>query len=222
MTPDFRQRFPRVPEHAWPRLEAWAALLRAWNARVNLISRREIDRLEERHLAPCLAATQFLRLMPGARVLDAGTGGGLPGLPLAICYPEASFALADSVGKKIGAVRDMAERLELKNVRAVQTRVEDMSRAFDFVTGRAVKNLPEFLGWVAPRVRRGRRHNPANGVLYWKGGDWETEIARTGIRPRRVVDLETELNDPAFAEKHILHVDARDLPRLKTKGKRRG
>lgn len=211
------ERFPRVAPEARDRFEHWARLLREWNSRVNLVSRRDLDQLEAHHLAPCLALTNHLRLMDGARILDLGTGGGLPGLPLAICYPQARFLLVDSIRKKTDAVADMAERLGLRNVEVRHARGETLMQTFDFVTGRAVKDLPTFMTWVRNRVRQGRRHSHANGVLYWKGGDLGPELASLGIRPRTTINLEQELDDPYFAAKHILHFDARDLPRIRTR-----
>ena len=205
-------RFPDVDAAAWPVLGAWAAALREWNARVNLVSRKDIAHLETRHLAPCLAITRHLRLMRGARVLDAGTGGGLPGLPMAICYPQAHFTLLDSTRKKVDAVAAMAAELGLKNVATRVGRAEAFHREFDFVTGRAVKSLPVFLGWVRDNVRRGARNSLPNGVLYWKGGDFEAELAAAGIRPRAVFEADAE---DGAGGKRILHFDARDLPRLK-------
>lgn len=212
------ERFPDVDAAAWSLLKAWAALLREWNARVNLVSRKDIAHLETRHLAPCLAITRHLRLMRGARVLDAGTGGGLPGLPMAICYPQAHFTLLDSTRKKVDAVAATASELGLKNVTTRVGRAEAFHREFDFVTGRAVKNLPVFLGWVRDNVRRGARNSLANGVLYWKGGDFEEELAAAGIRPRHI--FEADVGEDA-AGKRILHFDARDLPRLRAGGRGR-
>ncbi len=204
-----------VEAQAWPLLEAWAGLLREWNGKINLISRKDIDQLEERHLAHCLAVTRHLRLMPRARVLDVGTGGGLPGLPMAICYPHAHFTLVDSVGKKVRAVEDMVRRLNLKNVATHHARAESLRREFDFVTGRAVKNLPEFLAWIRGNVRHGQRNSLVNGVLYWKGGALEPDLREAGLQPRHRFDLGNELGDPYFRDKYILHFDARDLPRLR-------
>jgi 16S rRNA (guanine527-N7)-methyltransferase len=210
-----RDKFPHISEATWPILEAWAELLREWNEKVNLISRKDIDHLEERHLAHCLAITNHLKLMSGTRILDVGTGGGLPGLPMAICYPQAHFTLVDSIGKKIAVVQDIATRLKLKNVEAKQVRAETLNKQFDFVTGRAVKNLPEYFSWIKGNVRRGERNSIPNGVLYWKGGELDSELEALGIRPRKTIDLEKELDDPYFEQKYILHFDARDVPRAR-------
>jgi 16S rRNA (guanine527-N7)-methyltransferase len=179
-----QRNFPNIEPKAWAQLAEWAVLLREWNEKINLISRKDIEHLEARHLAPCLAVTNHLRLMKGARVLDVGTGGGFPGLIMAICYPQAQFTLIDSIGKKVAVVRDIAEQLGLRNVEARQARAESIKREFDFITGRAVKNLPEYFGWIKGNLRRGQRNSIPNGVLYWKGGDLAAEYAAIGIEPR--------------------------------------
>jgi 16S rRNA (guanine527-N7)-methyltransferase len=206
------EQFTELDARVWPVLDAWAGLIREWNEKINLISRKDIDFLETRHLAHCLAITPQLKLMHGARVLDVGTGGGFPGLILAICYPQAQFTLVDSIGKKIAVVQDIADQLGLKNVEARQCRAESLNKQFDFVTGRAVKNLPEFFSWIRNNLRKGRRHSIPNGVLYWKGGDLAPEYRAIGVRPRLTIDLEAELGDDYFAQKFILHFDARDVP----------
>lgn len=210
------ERFPHVSEQAWSVLAEWATLIREWNDKINLISRKDIEHLEARHLAHCLAITNHLKLMQGARVMDVGTGGGFPGLVMAICYPQAQFTLIDSIGKKIGVVRDIASKLQLKNVDARQCRAESVHKQFDFITGRAVKNLPEYFSWLQGNLRRGQRNSIPNGVLYWKGGALQPELDAIGIRPRLTVDLQAELADDYFEQKYILHFDARDVPRVKT------
>lgn len=210
-----REKFPNVPEAAWPVLEQWAALLREWNTKINLISRKDIEHLEERHLSHCLAITNHLKLMNGTRIMDVGTGGGFPGIIMAICYPQAQFTLIDSIGKKITVVQDLIDKLELKNVEAKQARAEAINKQFDFVTGRAVKNLPEFFMWIKSNVRRGERNSIPNGVLYWKGGAMDDELEALGIRPRKVINLEETFSDPYFEQKYILHFDARDVPRAR-------
>ena len=212
---DLKVTFPDIDAATWERLALWAEAMREWNQKINLISRKDIDALEQRHLAHCLAITRHLKLMGGTRVLDVGTGGGLPGLPMAICYPQAHFTLIDSIGKKIAVVRDLVDRLELKNVDAKQMRAEQLNKQFDFVTGRSVKNLPEYFSWIKNNLRRGERNSLPNGVLYWKGGAFEDELSALGIEPRKVFDLEFDLKDPYFQQKYILHFDARDVPRAR-------
>lgn len=210
-----RSKFPNVTEASWLQLQEWEPLLLEWNEKINLISRKDSSHIRERHLSHCLAITNHLKLMNGARILDVGTGGGFPGLIMAICYPQAQFTLIDSIGKKIRVVQDIAEKLNLKNVDARQIRAESLNKQFDFVTGRAVKNLPEFFSWIKGNLRRGERHSIPNGVLYWKGGALEVELDLIGIRPRKTIELEGFFKDAYFQEKYILHFDARDVPRVK-------
>ena len=209
-------KFPSVGAYQWTILEQWAQLIRDWNAKINLISRKDIDFLELRHLAHCLAITNHLKLMRGARVLDVGTGGGFPGLVMAIAYPQAQFTLVDSIGKKIMVVQSIVSELGLQNVEARQCRAESVNNQFDFVTGRAVKNLPEFFGWIKGNLRRGQRNSLANGVLYWKGGQLSEELDVLGIDPRLTVCLNGFMADSYFENKSILHFDAGDVPHARS------
>ena len=210
-----RKQFPQIEEAAWLLLETWAAYLREWNTKINLISRKDIEYLEARHLSHCLSITNHLKLMSGTRIMDVGTGGGFPGIIMAICYPQAHFTLIDSIGKKITVVQDLVDKLELKNVEARQCRAEEVKKKFDFITGRAVKNLPEYFSWIKDNVRRGERNSIPNGVLYWKGGELDDELAALGLRPRKTISLGETFSDPYFEQKYILHFDARDVPRAR-------
>ena len=211
-----RAQFPSVAAYQWTILEQWSQLIRDWNAKINLISRKDIDFLELRHLAHCLAITNHLKLMQGARVLDVGTGGGFPGLIMAIAYPQAQFTLVDSIGKKIMVVQSIVSELGLQNVEAQQCRAQSVNKQYDFVTGRAVKNLPEFFGWIKGNLRYGQRNSLANGVLYWKGGQLTEELAVLGIDPRLTVGLDGFMADSYFENKSILHFDARDVSRARS------
>ena len=151
-----------------------------------------MGRLEIKHLAHCLTITKFLRLMPKTQVLDVGTGGGLPGIPMAICYPQAKFTLMDSIAKKVMVVEDMASKLRLSNVSVRRGRVEELPKKknYDFVLGRAVTALPVFFGWVRDKVARGSRNSPANGILYLKGGDYRDELKSSGLTPAKIWNLD--------------------------------
>ncbi|MEC7229940.1 MAG: 16S rRNA (guanine(527)-N(7))-methyltransferase RsmG [Verrucomicrobiota bacterium] len=210
-----RKQFPQIEEAAWLLLETWAAHLREWNKKINLISRKDIEHLEARHLSHCLSITIHVKVISGSLIMDVGPGGGFPGIIMAICYPQAHFTLIDSIGKKITVVQDLVDRLELKNVEARQCRAEEVKKKFDFVTGRAVKNLPEYFSWIKDNVRKGERNSIPNGVLYWKGGELDDELAALGIRPRKTISLGETFSDPYFEQKYILHFDARDVPRAR-------
>lgn len=198
--------FPEITPAQWKQLEEMAALHREWNAKINLISRKDIDNLEWHHYAHCLAAVKFLKLMDGARVIDVGCGGGFPGLMLAVLYPQARFTLVDSVGKKILVVKDIVERMKLKNVEVLNARVETLDKEFDFVTGRAVTALPAFVQLTKRLVRKGAKNSHENGLLYWKGGSLEAEHAAMGVHPDFTYEVRPLLeNDEYFHEKYILH-----------------
>ena len=199
--------FPDLEEDKWVRLQEYCELLREWNAKINLVSRKDTDRLETKHLAHCLTITQFLRLMPKARLLDVGTGGGLPGIPLAICYPQAHFTLIDSIGKKVMVVEDMIQKLGLKNIEVRRGRVEELprKRRYDFVIGRAVTALPTFFGWVSNKISKGSKHSPSNGILYLKGGDYTEELKTSGLHPAKIWNLDELLPEAELGEKYLIH-----------------
>ena len=202
-----RRWFPDLTDETWEGLASYAELLREWNAKINLVSRKDMDRIETKHLAHCLTATKFLRLMPKASLLDVGTGGGLPGIPLSICYSAASFTLIDSIAKKIVAVEDMVARLGLKNVTVIRGRAEELpaKRSYDFILGRAVGDLSVFYRRVRNKVRKGSQHAPANGILYWKGGDYSQELETSRLSPARVWDLAEHLPEAGLEEKYLIH-----------------
>lgn len=199
--------FPDLTDETWASLKEYCDLLRDWNSKINLVSRKDMDRLELKHLAHCLTITKFLRLMPKARLLDVGTGGGLPGIPLAICYPQARFTLLDSIGKKVMVVEDMVSKLNLKNVEVRRGRVEEMpkKRSYDFVIGRAVTALPTFFKWVHNKIAKGAKHSPANGILYLKGGDYTEELGGTGPTPAKIWNLDELLPEAELGEKYLIH-----------------
>ncbi|MEZ5275225.1 MAG: 16S rRNA (guanine(527)-N(7))-methyltransferase RsmG [Opitutaceae bacterium] len=200
------ETFPELPSSAIARFAQWETLMREWNSRINLISRQDIDHLVDHHLLHALALTRFVTFSAGARVLDVGTGGGLPGIPLAIVFPEVEFTLVDSVGKKIRAVQAMAGELGLSNLTARQVRAETMKGRFDYVLGRAVTALPRFLEWTRHLIRPGQAGSVANGWLYFKGTAWREELASSGHQPDHVYILSEISPNPFFQEKFLLHI----------------
>jgi 16S rRNA (guanine527-N7)-methyltransferase len=208
--------FPEVNEAQWAKLTEMAALHREWNEKINLVSRKDIENLERHHYAPCMAAVKFLKLQPGAKIIDVGTGGGFPGLVLAVLYPNAEFTLVDSVGKKILVVEDIVKRLNLKNVQPVVARAETLSHDHDFITGRAVADLRTFVHQTKQLIIHGVKHSLPNGILYWQGGDPAAEKAASGISPFFSFELRPLLwNDEKFEGKRIVLYRSQDLPKCK-------
>lgn len=158
------------------RLQAFKTIFLEWNEKINLISRKDTESFELKHVLHALAIARFIRFYPGARVLDLGTGGGFPGIPLAICFPEVHFTLADSIGKKINAVQDMVERLDLKNVTVYRGRAEHLPGPFDYVVSRAVAPMAELVEWTRQSLEPGQKGSLPNGWLVLKGGDLFEEL----------------------------------------------
>jgi 16S rRNA (guanine527-N7)-methyltransferase len=218
--PLVRAFLSELPVATIERFGRFTALVRTWNERLNLVSRKDIEHLEEHHLLHSLLVTKVLRPAAGAHLADLGTGGGFPGLPLAIVFPEAKFTLVDSIAKKARAVDDMAAALELRNVRVLTERAEKIRDRFDYVLGRAVTALPEFLRWSSPLLRPGTKGSLANGVLYFKGTLWREELAGSATRPDFVWTLGDLVPRPYFTEKFLLHFSApirRPAPAVNTR-----
>jgi len=176
-----------------------------WNSQINVISRKDIDALYERHVLHSLAIARIIRFTPRTRILDVGTGGGFPGIPLAILFPEVSFHLVDSIGKKTVVVRAVAEALELANVRVDQIRAEKLNEKVDFVVSRAVTQLPEFLKWTVKSIDPGGHNALPNGILCLKGGDLKAELS--AIHRKAVVYELTEcFEEPFFESKKLLFI----------------
>ncbi len=169
--------FKNLSEKQINQLDQLWPLYNEWNEKINVISRKDIDQLYERHVLHALAIAKVVTFQPGASVMDVGTGGGFPGIPLAILFPETHFYLVDSIGKKIKVVDAICEALGLENVKAEQTRVEKVKQEFDFVVSRAVTQMPQFVAWVRKKIKKDAVHNLQNGILYLKGGDLKEELS---------------------------------------------
>ncbi|MGG7033765.1 MAG: 16S rRNA (guanine(527)-N(7))-methyltransferase RsmG [Flavobacterium sp.] len=168
--------FPNITEIQKQQFEKLEELYKDWNSKINVISRKDIDQLYVNHVLHSLAIAKIQPFEPGTYVLDVGTGGGFPGIPLAILFPETRFYLIDVIAKKIKVVQAVSDALELKNVKAEQIRAENVKSDFDFIVSRAVTNMPDFVSWVKTKIKKQNKHELKNGILYLKGGDLTEEL----------------------------------------------
>ena len=197
--------FPELSESQLQQLDALAKTVWAWNSKINVISRKD-PYVMERHVLHSLGIAKVMRFKPGTHVLDVGTGGGFPGLPLAVMHPDSEFVLCDSIGKKIKVVEAAAKAAGLQNVKAIHARAEHVPGQFDFVVSRAVTRMSGFLSWVEGKVASHQNHELANGVLYLKGGDLTEELAEV-TSPHTLYHLQTWFDDPFFETKQVVHVN---------------
>ena len=180
-------------------------LYRFWNSRINLISRKDIDRLYLHHILHSLAIAKVISFLPGEKVLDVGTGGGFPGIPLAILFPETDFHLVDSIGKKIKVVQEVALGCGLMNVRASHDRAEQIDGKFHFVVSRAVTRLSEFYPWVKGKFEKKSVNTIQNGILYLKGGDLAEEIKESGLKTE-LIPLSRFFKEDYFDSKFVVYI----------------
>lgn len=203
------EKIPNLDDRKRGLLLGFADLLREANAKVNLLSRKDIEDVEYRHVAFCASISAFFTPEAGARIADVGSGGGLPGIVMAILYPQAEISMFDGVGKKIAMVNEMCERLGLKNARGFHARIEEQKDSFDYCTGRSVCALPMFFGFVKKKLKEGRRGNLSNGVIYFKGGELEEELVKRKIQPDARLDLQKFFGDERFEGKSLVHFPTR-------------
>ena len=208
-----QHHFPHFSKSTLQQLKDWSELLKDWNTKINLISRKDAENLIEHHLLHSLSIAKAIQFSPGTRVIDVGTGGGLPGLPLAIVFPDTHFTLVDSIGKKIRVIDDMADKLGLKNITTINARVETLKTKYDFILGRAVTALPRFIDWTNTLVRPGKRNSLKNGLLYLKGTAYQEELKDSHLKPSQVFDLSEWFPGDFFNEKFLLHFTAPILQR---------
>ena len=197
--------FPGLTDAQVDQLDAIAQTVWDWNQRINVISRKDPE-VMVRHVLHSLGISKVMRFEPGSRVLDVGTGGGFPGLPLAVLHPETEFVLCDSIGKKIKVVQAAAKAAGLNNVTALHARAEDVEGTYDFVVSRAVTRMAGFLSWLDGKIKTDSLHPLPNGVLYLKGGDLREELSEVEASCQ-VTPLATWFVDPFFETKQVVHAD---------------
>lgn len=197
--------FPNVTTTQKQQFKQLAGLYDFWNNQINVISRKDVDQLFERHVLHSLGIAKVMPFLPGEKVLDVGTGGGFPGIPLAILFPDTDFYLVDSIGKKIKVVQEITKALGLKNVRSAHLRAEQVKEKFDFIVSRAVTRLSEFYPWIEGKFSKNSKNTLPNGILYLKGGDLTEEIAESGLAVQ-LYHLKDYFSEEFFDTKQVVYI----------------
>ena len=197
--------FPDLSTIQKDQFQALVALYQQWNEQINVVSRKDIDLLYERHVLHSLGIAKVLQFLPETDILDVGTGGGFPGIPLAILFPQCSFHLVDSIGKKILVVKDIVQQVGLKNITVEHIRAEQVKGLYDFVVTRAVTRTKPLYQWVKKKIKPHSRHTLKNGLLALKGGDLTQELKEMGKRPT-IYELNNSFQEPFFQTKRVVYL----------------
>ncbi|WP_339611791.1 16S rRNA (guanine(527)-N(7))-methyltransferase RsmG [uncultured Planktosalinus sp.] len=196
--------FPDLTSQQLEQFSKLSELYKDWNLKINVVSRKDIDELYLRHVLHSLAIAKVQEFIPQAQILDVGTGGGFPGIPLAILYPETNFHLVDSIGKKIKVVNEVVEGLNLQNVETTNERVENIQGTYDFIISRAVAAMPTFVNWVDGKIAKKSSHKLQNGILYLKGGDLSEELK--GFPKAQTILLTDFFEESFFETKKVVYL----------------
>jgi len=196
--------FPTLTPIQVQQFEELEPLYKDWNSKINVISRKDIDELYVRHVLHSMGIAKVQGFEAGSSVMDVGTGGGFPGIPLAILYPDTEFYLIDAIAKKIKVVQEVVDALGLKNVTAKQQRAEKVKAEFDFIVSRAVTSMPDFVKWVRNKVKKQSKHQLKNGILYLKGGDLSQELEL--YQTATIYELADYFNEDFFETKKVVHL----------------
>lgn len=196
--------FPNLSEEQKKQFQQLEALYEDWNQKINVVSRKDIEELYLRHVLHSLGIAKIIDFMDNSSVLDVGTGGGFPGIPLAILFPNVNFTLVDSIGKKIKVVNEVVEGLGLNNVKTINARVEEIPGQFDFIVSRAVAAMPTFVHWVKGKIKKESVHDKRNGILYLKGGDLVEELKE--YRTAEIFELTDYFKEDFFETKRVVYL----------------
>lgn len=199
-----RKYFPDLSDDQISKFEKLEELYKDWNLKINVVSRKDIDEIYLRHVLHSLGIAKVQEFKPGSKILDVGTGGGFPGIPLAILFPETTFHLVDSIGKKIKVVEEVSEGLGLENVKTFNQRVEELSGNYDFIVSRAVAIMPTFVRWVKGKIAKDSQHDRRNGILYLKGGDLSEELK--DYRTAEIFELSNFFEEDFFDTKKVVYL----------------
>lgn len=205
-----RKYFPNLTADQISKFEKLEELYKDWNLKINVVSRKDIDELYLRHVLHSLGIAKVQEFLPGSKILDVGTGGGFPGIPLAILFPDSEFHLVDSIGKKIKVVNEVSEGLELENIKTFNERVEDLKGSYDFIVSRAVAVMPTFVRWTKGKIAKESHHDRRNGILYLKGGDLTEELS--DYKTAQVFNLSDYFDENFFETKKVVYLPLKYKP----------
>jgi 16S rRNA (guanine527-N7)-methyltransferase len=196
--------FPDLTSDQIDKFSKLEALYQDWNLKINVVSRKDIDELYLRHVLHSLAIAKIIQFKPESKIMDVGTGGGFPGVPLAILFPESQFHLVDSINKKLNVVREVVAGCGIENIKISHSRVEEINDTYDFIVSRAVAAMPTFVHWVKGKIAKDNKHDLRNGIIYLKGGDLSDELQ--DYKTTTIYDITTFYEEEFFETKKVVHL----------------